>query len=169
MAQLPESVREIADEVGVPIISIPYESSWTDIINPIMTGIINLHAAQLERSDIIRKRLIEQVLGKGGLPEIVRVLSEFVENPVAIIYLATNQLFSNANLPSSSDTDFVSEFCLPREMEVSTIIQHIPQISKIQGARSRVVVPIEALQVKTGYIIILDYPSNIGKHIKSGR
>jgi purine catabolism regulator len=156
LTQLPESVRDIANEVGVPIISIPYESSWTDIINPIMTEIINLHAVQLERSDIIRKRLIEQVLGQGGLREIARVLSEFVENPVVIIDLASNQLFSNANLPSSSDTDFISEFCLPTEAEVSTIVQHIPQISKIHGAHPRVVVPIEAVQVKTGYIIILE-------------
>jgi purine catabolism regulator len=156
LSELPESVRIISDEVGVPIVSIPYESSWTDIINPIMTEIINLQAVQLEHSDKIRKRLIEQVLGQGGLGEIARILAEFVENPSAIINLASNQVFSSTTRKNSSDIEVISELYLTGEGESSIVIQQVPEISQIQGVRPRVVVPIEAVGVKTGYIIIFE-------------
>jgi PucR family transcriptional regulator, purine catabolism regulatory protein len=154
LTHLPESVRTISDEIGIPIVSIPYESSWTDIINPIMTEIINLQAAQLQRSDTIRKRLIKQVLGQGGLREIACILAEFVENPVSIIDLATHRLFSNTKLPNLPDTELASEFYLLGEGESSTVVQHIPEIIRIQGVRTRIVAPIEAAGVKTGYMII---------------
>ncbi|WP_026696105.1 PucR family transcriptional regulator [Peribacillus kribbensis] len=156
LTQLPDSVGKLADELGVPIISIPYECSWTDIINPIMTEIINMQAAQLERSDYIRKQLIEQVLGHGGLREIARLLGEYVENPVAIIDLASNHLFSHSKMPTLPDSNLVSGLCLPGKDETSTVIQDIPRISHIQGTNPRVVIPIEARQTKNGYIVMLE-------------
>ncbi|PLT33110.1 PucR family transcriptional regulator [Bacillus sp. V5-8f] len=157
LTQLPDTVATVADELGVPIISIPYECSWTDIINPIMTEIINLQAAQLERSNHIRKQLIEQVLGHGGLLEIARLLVNFVQNPVAIIDLASNQLFSSySNMPILTGTDPVSGLYLPGKDEALTVIQEIPKISRIRGSNPRVIVPIEALHTKTGYIVLLE-------------
>ncbi|WCK53759.1 PucR family transcriptional regulator ligand-binding domain-containing protein [Aneurinibacillus sp. Ricciae_BoGa-3] len=156
LTHLPESVRAISDELGIPIVSIPYESSWTDIINPIMTEIINLQAAQLQRSDTIRKRLIKQMLGQGGIREIACILEEFVENPVAIIDLASNQPFSNTKLPNLSETVLSSELYRLFEGESFTVVQHTPEIIRIHGMQSRIVAPIEAAGMKTGYIIILE-------------
>ena len=38
---LPQKALEKADELGFPIISIPVEFAWTDVINPLLREIVN--------------------------------------------------------------------------------------------------------------------------------
>lgn len=157
IASLPQEAREIADKVGLPIIAIPYECAWIDVINPIMTEIINQQARQLERSDQIRRLLLEQIFNRGGLPGIAPLLAEFVGNPVTLIDLSGQNVIHSegSDWQPSSQINSFSGHWTPGEGEVLHHLQSLPLVMQISGnERARVVIPVDAARITTGYIVV---------------
>lgn len=52
---VPEDVLKMANQYSLPVISIPYECAWVDLINPIMAEILNRQLIKLEISERIHK------------------------------------------------------------------------------------------------------------------
>lgn len=83
--RFPQTMIDSADELGFPLIELPPNISFIDIIQPITSKILNLQANELIQSNKIHKQFIELVLGGGGFTDIAKGLSELVEKPVSII------------------------------------------------------------------------------------
>lgn len=82
--KLPEMVLQVANEADLPVINIPYECAWIDIINPVLAEIMNRQLMELRRSEEIHRALTQEVLRGGDLNSIVQALGSLVANPVAI-------------------------------------------------------------------------------------
>lgn len=68
--EIPASCLAVADELGFPLIDIPYEISYSTILTEALTEIVNAHTNILYRVDNIQNHLINIMLDGGGLDEI---------------------------------------------------------------------------------------------------
>lgn len=91
---LSDEVIELANNHSLPLISIPYEKAWVDLIDPIMAEILNRQLVFLEKLNSIRKLFTQEVLEGGKLPSIAKLLSEFTHKPITIIELINKNTFT---------------------------------------------------------------------------
>lgn len=84
MTEIPAPVLESADRLGFPIISLPAQVSWIELINPIITNVIAAKADQLRRNESIYGGFTESLVGGSHLAKLAELLSEMVGNPVVI-------------------------------------------------------------------------------------
>jgi len=92
--ELPASVIELSNKLGFPIISIPQEVSFSDLITAVLTTIVNNQASLLVQIDQFNNRLKEIMLKGGDLQEIATMIHQVVDAPVAI----TEELFKEYTL-----------------------------------------------------------------------
>lgn len=81
---MPQVMIDHANEYSLPLIELPYSVAWIDIINPVMSDILNSQATILRKSKESHERLLRLVLAGGGLGDIVTEVSALIERPVAI-------------------------------------------------------------------------------------
>ena len=82
---IPTGMIQAADRYDFPLIELPPDASFNEIIQAVQTVILNNQTALLERSAAIHDRFTSIVLSGGGLRAIAEALAEFVGRPVAIL------------------------------------------------------------------------------------
>ena len=82
---IPIGMIQAADRHDFPLIELPPDASFNEIIQAVLTVILNNQTALLERSAAIHDRFTTIVLSGGGLRAIAEALAEFVGRPVAIL------------------------------------------------------------------------------------
>ncbi|MEX1163749.1 MAG: PucR family transcriptional regulator ligand-binding domain-containing protein [Nitriliruptor sp.] len=85
--EVPADMLAVADARGFPIVQLPEHVCFDDILNEVLTTLLNRQARQLARSERIHRAFLGLVLGGLGLPEIARDLAELLDGPAAIIDL----------------------------------------------------------------------------------
>lgn len=89
---LAPEVIDLANKHSLPLLKIPYNKAWVDLINPIMAEILNRQLVMLQKSNSIRRSFIQEVLEGGKLKSIAKRLSELTHNPVSILELVNRQV-----------------------------------------------------------------------------
>ena len=84
LGKIPSAMLTAADACGFPLIELPPESSFNDIISAVLSVILNEQSLRLQRAAEIHDRFTRIVLGGGGLREIALTLAELIERPVLI-------------------------------------------------------------------------------------
>jgi len=83
--EIPSTMIAAANALGFPLIQLPLETSFDDVINAVLGVILNAQAMRLERSETIHRRFTRIALAGGGLREIAAALAELVAHPVGIV------------------------------------------------------------------------------------
>lgn len=83
--EIPATMLAAADACGFPLIELPPESSFNEIISAVLSVILNEQSLRLQRAAEIHDRFTRIVLGGGGLREIAMTLAELVERQVLIV------------------------------------------------------------------------------------
>ena len=83
--KIPDVMLEQADEYRLPLLELPQDASFSDIISPIMSELVNHQASVLKRADEVHARLSQIVLAGGDLPEIAGAISQLLYNNPIII------------------------------------------------------------------------------------
>lgn len=99
---LPEQALRSADEMGLPILEIPYAIPFDDILSQVIGDIASRQAVLLARSDLIHRTLMQTVLTGGGLTEITTGLAQLLEAGVAIVD-RDGQVLAQAKLTNVSE------------------------------------------------------------------
>ncbi|MBO2452396.1 PucR family transcriptional regulator ligand-binding domain-containing protein [Actinomadura barringtoniae] len=86
---LPPEMIEQADRRGFPLIQLPDDVGFDDILNQVLTDILNRQAAVLARTEEVHRALVQIVLCGGGLQEVVDEVATLLE--VAVIVLDGEQ------------------------------------------------------------------------------
>jgi len=77
--ELPAAMLAEADRVGLPIITLPDGVDFADVINQVLSAVLNRQAAVLSRAEEVHRALVDIVLTGGGLQmlcaELVGILS----------------------------------------------------------------------------------------------
>ena len=74
LPELPPAMLEEADRLGLPIIGLPDAVSFDDVINQVLTEVLNRQAAVLARSEEAHQALVQIVLTGGGLDRLCEEL-----------------------------------------------------------------------------------------------
>jgi PucR family transcriptional regulator, purine catabolism regulatory protein len=85
LEKIPSAMLTAADACGFPLIELPPESSFNDIISAVLSVILNEQSLRLQRAAEIHDRFTRIVLGGGGLREIAITLAELLERQVLIV------------------------------------------------------------------------------------
>lgn len=84
LEEIPGEILEVADSLSLPVLELSTDASFVDLINVVLTRILNFQAELLLRSEEIHKRFTSVVLEGGGLTEIADLLSSILDKPVTI-------------------------------------------------------------------------------------
>jgi purine catabolism regulator len=82
---LPAEMIEQADRLGFPLILLPDDVGFDDILNQVLTDILNRQAAVLARTEEVHRALVHIVLGGGGLQEVTDELATLLEVAVIVV------------------------------------------------------------------------------------
>ncbi|MFE0644766.1 PucR family transcriptional regulator [Streptomyces sp. NPDC058877] len=99
-ARLPATIVETARAAGLPLVQLHREVPFVTVTEEIHTEIVNGHYALQRRAEEVHRQCTEALLGGGGVPQVLRVLSEFAANPV-FLETADGQLLYAAGTESA--------------------------------------------------------------------
>ena len=84
LSGMPPQMIQQANELGVPLIELPYHLAWVDVISPVLAEVLQSQSRILQISKESHERLTKLVLAGGGLSDIVRELSFIIGRPAYI-------------------------------------------------------------------------------------
>ncbi|NUP78903.1 MAG: PucR family transcriptional regulator [Nonomuraea sp.] len=83
--ELPAEMAEQADRLGFPLILLPNDVGFDDILNQVLTDILNRQAAVLARAEEAHRALVQVVLAGGGLNEVTAEVAQLLDVAVAAV------------------------------------------------------------------------------------
>ena len=102
--KIPEVMVEQAELNNLPLLELDATASFSDIINPILSEILNKQSAVLRRADEVHASLTQVVLDGGDLPEIANALSELLNNNFVMLETCMEEtVISSRNMPEFAD------------------------------------------------------------------
>lgn len=84
VSELSKDIIELADELGFPIIEVPFSASHTDVISGILTEVINDQMNMLIKINGFNREVMNIMMKGGSLKEIAGKLYENIGNSLAI-------------------------------------------------------------------------------------
>ncbi len=73
-----------ADEKGLPVIQVPFELAWIDMINPILSDVMDRQTQLLEQSWEVHRRFLDAVLNGGDMKTVASTLATLLSRPVVV-------------------------------------------------------------------------------------
>ncbi|MBU5311274.1 PucR family transcriptional regulator ligand-binding domain-containing protein [Tissierella carlieri] len=95
--ELPKEVKEVGDGLNFPIIYIPKWYAFTDIINPVLSSIVNSQAKKLMMSENIHKSFTQMVIQGKSTSDIMDTLYKILDKDIAFIDLIFNRNYIRGN------------------------------------------------------------------------
>lgn len=83
--RLPAEVLRTADRLGLPIVEIPDDVAFDDILSRVFSDIVNRQAATIARAKEIHDAFLQIVLTGGQLPEIAAQLSDLLSGASVLV------------------------------------------------------------------------------------
>jgi PucR family transcriptional regulator, purine catabolism regulatory protein len=81
---VPDDVAAVADRLGFPLIGLPTQTMFDDVLSEVLGTILNRQAVELERSSAIHARLTQVAVDGGSFTDLAEAVCELVGRPVAI-------------------------------------------------------------------------------------
>ncbi|RKS74550.1 purine catabolism regulator [Actinomadura pelletieri DSM 43383] len=82
---LPAEMIAQADRRGFPLILLPNDVGFDDILNQVLTDILNRQASVLARTEEVHRALVQIVLCGGGLKEVVDEVASLLDVAVVVV------------------------------------------------------------------------------------
>lgn len=159
VSELPKDVIDLADELGFPIIEVPFSVSHTDVISGILTEVINDQMNMLIKINGFNREVMNIMAKGGSLKEIAGKLYENIGDSLAIFEnmsdsceiicneddrdIINNIIFEHIDLGYTEESNYDNEGNYKRYKD------------EIRGRIiDRIVIPIVIESVEYGYIFI---------------
>lgn len=85
LERLPDRLVEVADELDFPVLIVPDDTSFNEVIGAVLAVVLADYGADPARAEAIRERLTGVALSGGGLEEIARTLAGALDRPVSVL------------------------------------------------------------------------------------
>ena len=153
--KIPRKMLKLAEELGLPIIELPPEVPYIDIINQVLSRILSKKASTLELINRIHTSLTDVVLEGGGLQAICRKLSKLTGYPIVILNSNNNIVAYSAERKEIYNV--INHLRLMKEFEnYKESRSPTTRIFEYQGERT-VVTPIVIEKKIYGFLIMLGH------------
>ncbi|MBO0921431.1 PucR family transcriptional regulator ligand-binding domain-containing protein [Cellulomonas sp. zg-ZUI222] len=83
--RLPDRFADLADELAFPVLVVPGDTSFNEVIAAVLAVVLAEHDAEPAHDEVIRERLTGIALAGGGLDEIARTLSGALARTVTVL------------------------------------------------------------------------------------
>ncbi len=81
---IPEKIKQVADELKVPVIEIPGDMPFIDLANPLMKKIVNVQNRKLEFNKEMNEKFLAVQIEGGSFEEIARILGELLKCKIVV-------------------------------------------------------------------------------------
>lgn len=146
-------VRACADQLCLPVVRLPGDLAWKDIINAVLQELLGRQARELAQSWEIHRRFIDLALEGRGLQELASALAGLVKNPVLVVETCTGGVFTSGD---NSEGDGAPEPWLASAGEEAHPVIGYGGIRRISSetASPRLVCPIRTGRHQGGWIVV---------------
>lgn len=169
--QPPAEMLAEADRLDLPIIALPDEISYSEVMQPIFAAIVHNQAAVLQRQHEVYRAMIKAVLEQRGLPALALNLAELIGNPVAICDVE-HRVLAWAVPPGSTETPLdegtLQALCAARARPTGSLVStagalHRRETVAAAGQRqSRVVTPVAVGGRVYGEVVVVETARAVG-------
>jgi purine catabolism regulator len=152
LKEVPISVVRKANKVGLPLVSIPEDVMYGDILYPFMELLIDRQERLLRKTLSFNLTVIEEIIRQNSLEAITSVLANYIQRPVAIKKVGDRAEDINYSSPVLN----YHEPLLSDRLQTPTGIQR-QLINGAKGERIReILLPVGDGELQYGYVSILD-------------
>ncbi|MFJ7902445.1 PucR family transcriptional regulator [Streptomyces sp. NPDC096198] len=102
-SRLPAALVETARTAGLPLVQLHREVPFVAVTEEIHTEIVNGHYALLQRAEEVHRRCTGALLGGGGVPQVLEILTGFGGNPVFLETADGRLLYAAGAGPGDTD------------------------------------------------------------------
>jgi PucR family transcriptional regulator, purine catabolism regulatory protein len=85
MNEIPSEIIKSADDHDIPLLEVPYDLSFSEIIAPILGVVFNKQNKILQKLEQAHKKLMDLALNGSPLEELCKETGKLISNPVAIV------------------------------------------------------------------------------------
>ena len=154
--ELPGEMVEQADRLGFPLILLPNDVGFDDILNQVLTDILNRQAAILARTEEAHRALVQIVLAGGGMREVTAEVAGLLQVAAGAVD-ASGHFLAAAGEPAQ----------VARLREINAVFARTPATPPAGGDGHYAAVPIVAGGHHHGRIAVYSVhgtltPSDIG-------
>lgn len=110
---IPDSALALSDNLGLPLLLIPQKFPYADIINPILSELVNQQTNRLIQANLIHTKFTELAVSDASIPDILSAFMSIVGVPTAFFDFETAQIWY-------SD----SESSLAQHLKTERILSH---------------------------------------------
>lgn len=141
---LPLEMLAEADRRGFPVILLPDDVGFDDILNQVLTEILNKQAAALAHSDEVHRAIIATVLAGGGLDEVTAKAAALLTRAEVVAVGSEGAILASAG---------------PEDERIAVLTElvgaHLPTrgVVELAGGGTAVVVPIVAGDFEHGWLV----------------
>ena len=90
---IPDSALALSDDLGLPLLLIPQKFPYADIINPILSELVNQQTNRLIQANLIHTKFTELAVSDASIPDILSAFMSIVGVPTAFFDFETAQMW----------------------------------------------------------------------------
>lgn len=157
LRELPAEMLRAADEVQLPVIRIPEDVAFDDILSVVLSEIVNRQAMAISRAQQIHDSFLDIVLGGGALADIVAKLGELVPAAAIIVVDDAGQVLAESRTGQARqqlrEADLIDD---AGRLRVRLLADGAPRPGRLEtGDTDYVLAPLQAGPLRHGYIVAL--------------
>ncbi len=168
--EIPEVIIKTGKEVNLPIIKLPSDIKYIDIIYPTMSKLINSQYLELKYFKDLHNDFIEASFSENSLKNIANTLDDKINNPI-IILDSNEKVICESRKLNKYEIDDIEEYYSESEsinLKNSIRTYYKPVIFKDKTTKEqkkipKLQIPIIISDHKIGSIIIYEMESNLNK------
>lgn len=154
--KIPDETLKISNRLNFPIIEIPYDISFSEIIMPALAEIINKQTSTLTNIYEFHNSLINLIVKGGSLQEIASAIHKNIGNPVVIC----EKIFKTHVVATSKELKDITNIVFEKNEKWINDTDEIYYkiIDDINGRKiDRLIIPIKVDETIYGYINIWEF------------
>lgn len=111
ITEIPKSALAMANKLNFTLLTCPEEYAFSEIINPVLTNIINKQSLYLDMTAKIHNKFLQLAINNSSIPQILRVLSSFIKKDTAFIDTYFNKCyFSDSYSTMAKDLSTIENY-----------------------------------------------------------
>jgi PucR family transcriptional regulator, purine catabolism regulatory protein len=157
LRELPAEMLRAADDVQLPVIRIPEDVAFDDILSVVLSEIVNRQAMAISRAQQIHDSFLDIVLGGGALADIVAKLGELVPAAAIIVVDDAGQVLAESRTGQARlqlrEADLIDD---AGRLRVRLLADGAPRPAGLETSDTDyVLAPLQAGPLRHGYIVAL--------------
>ncbi|MEV0049858.1 PucR family transcriptional regulator ligand-binding domain-containing protein [Saccharopolyspora shandongensis] len=161
--RLPQVVLDAADRVALPIVEIPNDVAFDDILSRVFSDIVNRQAATIARSKEIHDAFLQIVLTGGRLPDIAAKLSELLGDAAVVATDSSGRVLAAVHSPHEEQR--LADLGLLHRNDRLRISHLGPGVHELDHDLTGIIAPIRAGDLSHGHLTAFGHWDPMGMDV----